>query len=288
MRLEPLYRVRFSYPEGWDVELEGGWEQHLYLAEGRCEGFLSGRFRGANYPQRRTPGGPFRPDIRAAIEHRRRRDDPGRAPRVRTPLPSRTPADRRLGAASQRRRALPPSQRRGVRLRGRGASVAGPGEPRPGHRRRRDHLGTHRRLIVSAEVRTIRLRPRRCTARALRSASPRPASIASPTTRRLVSSWGTGAPTPPARAAARSRSLATRSRAKATGGVLGVLVRRPLVGHERRGDRAVRDHLVRQLPLDAGLLGQHQRLGQGLVEPEDHRVDGQLHGRARTRAGRAG
>ena len=68
MRLEPLYRIRFSYPGGWDVELEGGWEQHFYLAEGRCEGFLSGRFRGANYPQRRTPDGPFRPDIRAAIE----------------------------------------------------------------------------------------------------------------------------------------------------------------------------------------------------------------------------
>ena len=122
--------------------------------------------------------------------------------------------------------------------------------------------------------------PRRCTARALRSASPRPAAIASPTTRRLVSSWGTGAPTPPARAAARSRSLATRSRAKATGRRLGVLVRRPLVVDERRGDGAVRDHLVGQLPLDAGLLGQHQRLGEGLVEPEHHRVDGELHGRA--------
>ena len=68
MRLEPLYRVRFTYPEGWAVELEGGWEQHLYLAEGRCEGSISGRFRGANFPQRRTAGGPFRPDIRAAIE----------------------------------------------------------------------------------------------------------------------------------------------------------------------------------------------------------------------------
>lgn len=33
MRLEHLYRVRFAYPQGWAVELEGGWQQHLYLAE---------------------------------------------------------------------------------------------------------------------------------------------------------------------------------------------------------------------------------------------------------------
>ena len=68
MRLEPLYRVRFTYPESWEVGLEGGWEQHFYLAEGRCEGSISGRFRGANFPSRRTAAGPFRPDLRAAID----------------------------------------------------------------------------------------------------------------------------------------------------------------------------------------------------------------------------
>ena len=68
MRLEPLYRVRFTYPEGWDVKLEGGWEQHFYLAEGRCEGSIRGRFRGANYPRREGAAGPFRPDFRAVIE----------------------------------------------------------------------------------------------------------------------------------------------------------------------------------------------------------------------------
>ena len=45
MRLEPLYRIRYTYPESWTVGLEGGWEQHLFLAEGRCEGLISGRFR---------------------------------------------------------------------------------------------------------------------------------------------------------------------------------------------------------------------------------------------------
>jgi hypothetical protein len=68
LRLEPLYRIRFTYPEGWEIGLEGGWEQHLYLAEGRCEGLVSGRFRGANFPRRQGPTGPFRPDFRAVIE----------------------------------------------------------------------------------------------------------------------------------------------------------------------------------------------------------------------------
>ena len=68
MRLEPLYRIRFTYPHAWGVELEGGWQQHLFLAEGRCEGGVSGRFRGANAPRRRTVDGPFCPDIRAVIE----------------------------------------------------------------------------------------------------------------------------------------------------------------------------------------------------------------------------
>ena len=68
MRLEHLYRIRFSYPDGWAVELDRGWEQHFYLAEGRCEGTISGRFRGANFPLRRSPDGPFCPDLRAVIE----------------------------------------------------------------------------------------------------------------------------------------------------------------------------------------------------------------------------
>ena len=68
MRLEPLYRIRFTYPEDWVVELEAGWQQHLFIAEGRCEGSISARFRGANFPHRRGTNGPFAPDFRAAIE----------------------------------------------------------------------------------------------------------------------------------------------------------------------------------------------------------------------------
>ena len=68
MRLEPLYRIRFAYPDSWTVDLEGGWSQHLFFADGRCEGEISGRFRGVNFPLRRTDAGPFCPDFRAAIE----------------------------------------------------------------------------------------------------------------------------------------------------------------------------------------------------------------------------
>jgi hypothetical protein len=67
VRLEPLYRIRFEYPEGWAIGVGGDWEQHFYIAEGRCEGVLSGRFRGANFPLRRSDG-TFRPDFRAVIE----------------------------------------------------------------------------------------------------------------------------------------------------------------------------------------------------------------------------
>jgi hypothetical protein len=68
MRLEPLYRIRFTYPESWAVSLDGGWQQMFFIAEGRCEGSITGRFRGANFPQKAGSAGPFRPDFRAVIE----------------------------------------------------------------------------------------------------------------------------------------------------------------------------------------------------------------------------
>jgi len=68
MRLHYLYRMRFTYPAGWEGGLEGGWQQHFYLAEGSCEGGMSGRLRGANFPMRRSEAGPFCPDMRGVIE----------------------------------------------------------------------------------------------------------------------------------------------------------------------------------------------------------------------------
>ena len=60
-QLRPLYTVRFSYPDGWEVLLKGPTdegsqlteERHFYFAEGECEGEISGVFRGANHPHRR-------------------------------------------------------------------------------------------------------------------------------------------------------------------------------------------------------------------------------------------
>src|SRR3954452_659824 len=70
VRLEPLYTVAFTYPEGWSVELRGehGVEwQDLYIAEGTCSGRLVGRIRGANHPRRRVDG-TFCPEFQGVIE----------------------------------------------------------------------------------------------------------------------------------------------------------------------------------------------------------------------------
>jgi hypothetical protein len=70
MRLEPLYQVRFTTPERWSVELSGesGSEAQSFLvAEGRCEGGISGRFRAANFPRTRVDGA-LLPDFRGVVE----------------------------------------------------------------------------------------------------------------------------------------------------------------------------------------------------------------------------
>ncbi len=70
MRLEPLYRLRFTYPEGWEVSLTGEWGtegQDFYVAEGRCEGRIVGRFRAANAPRRRTDK-TYLPNVHGVIE----------------------------------------------------------------------------------------------------------------------------------------------------------------------------------------------------------------------------
>ncbi|HEV2317088.1 MAG TPA: DUF3237 family protein [Thermoplasmata archaeon] len=70
MRLAPLYRLRFDYPESWSVDLHGdqGTEEQLFLyAKGTAEGRLSGKFQGTNYPRRRTDRTAVT-DFRAVIE----------------------------------------------------------------------------------------------------------------------------------------------------------------------------------------------------------------------------
>jgi hypothetical protein len=68
MRLEPLYRIRWTTPEGWSVDLFDGAEgQSFFVAEGRCEGQVTGRFRAANFPRRRADG-TLVPDFRGVVE----------------------------------------------------------------------------------------------------------------------------------------------------------------------------------------------------------------------------
>jgi hypothetical protein len=66
MRLEPLYRIRFAYPEHY--RLEGTEQLGYFFAEGRCDGFLSGRFRGMNHPRVRRSDDVYLPDFQGVIE----------------------------------------------------------------------------------------------------------------------------------------------------------------------------------------------------------------------------
>jgi hypothetical protein len=68
MRLEPLYRMEFDYPQAWSVALaaDGNEGQHLFVAEGRCAGRLSGSMQGANHPRRRGDG-TYCPDFDGVI-----------------------------------------------------------------------------------------------------------------------------------------------------------------------------------------------------------------------------
>lgn len=70
MKLLPLYRVRFTYPQGWEVALSSqtsSESQHFYLAEGNCEGRIQGSFRGANHPRQRGDR-TFEPNFQGIIE----------------------------------------------------------------------------------------------------------------------------------------------------------------------------------------------------------------------------
>ena len=173
MRLEPLYRIRFTYPESWAVGLDGGWQQLFFIAEGRCEGSITGRFRGANFPRKEGAEGPFRPDFRAVIEA----DDgavimvewhgygraypPGRRQIVGAlfHLADREPY-RRLNDAVLR-----------VHRRGPHAQRSSPARTRSRHRCRRADLGAHRQLTPRqaappADARRNGRPPHRCQAQA--------------------------------------------------------------------------------------------------------------------------
>jgi hypothetical protein len=70
VRLEPLYQVRVTFTRIWGAGLAGEDSpegQFFGIGDGRCEGRISGRFRGANHPYRRGDR-TFLPDLQGVIE----------------------------------------------------------------------------------------------------------------------------------------------------------------------------------------------------------------------------
>jgi hypothetical protein len=70
MRLEPLYRLTWTYPDEWGVGLGAGDSMEarfLFFAEGRAEGRIAGRMRAANHPGRRGDG-TYLPEFHGVIE----------------------------------------------------------------------------------------------------------------------------------------------------------------------------------------------------------------------------
>jgi hypothetical protein len=66
VRAEHLYRLRFTYSEYWSVGASGPMQQNFGLASGRCEGRVSGTFRGANHARIR-PDNVYLPDLQGYI-----------------------------------------------------------------------------------------------------------------------------------------------------------------------------------------------------------------------------
>ena len=60
--------MTFDYPHGWSVALTSDSHEghHFFVAEGRCEGRISGSMEGANHPARRGDG-TFCPDFDGVI-----------------------------------------------------------------------------------------------------------------------------------------------------------------------------------------------------------------------------
>jgi hypothetical protein len=70
MRLEPLYRLTWTYPSEWGATLGAGDSaegRFLFFAEGRAEGRVTGTMHAANHPNRRGDG-TYLPDMHGVIE----------------------------------------------------------------------------------------------------------------------------------------------------------------------------------------------------------------------------
>jgi hypothetical protein len=65
VKLAPLYRIQFAYPEHYLVR--GPDVRAFFFAEGRCEGRIAGRFRGLNHPRLRGDN-LYLPEFQGVIE----------------------------------------------------------------------------------------------------------------------------------------------------------------------------------------------------------------------------
>jgi uncharacterized protein DUF3237 len=62
MRVEHLYRVSFRYSGIWDAQ-----DVRLLIGAGRCDGRVTGAFRGTNRAHRRADGS-FEPDYQGLVQ----------------------------------------------------------------------------------------------------------------------------------------------------------------------------------------------------------------------------
>ena len=117
MRLEPLYRISFAYPEHY---LSRGPDTlGLFFGEGRVEGQVTGRFRGLNHARLRSDD-VYVPDFHGVIET----DDGALLAFHLQGLARKSKSGREVTGNNRpqhRLRALRAAERRGLRLRGRGA-----------------------------------------------------------------------------------------------------------------------------------------------------------------------
>ena len=117
---------------------------------------------------------------------------------------------------------------------------------------------------------------RSCSATRAVSRSAPSAAIVSSTRSRLPRVWGIGTWRDSARSRIEPQVLAGQPQREADRRGVGGDEVVALVAHERGARRRGDEEVVGHGAVDAGPLGQHQRLGQRLVEAEDEDVDRQL------------
>ena len=125
-------------------------------------------------------------------------------------------------------------------------------------------------------------RSRRATATVEKSRPPVRRSAACRTSARFAADCGIGTPLEAAKPRMSRRSFSASASANAGGVESRREERLALVADVRSADRARGQDVVGRLQVDTGRFGEDERLRERAVEPEDDRVDGELHRRPRS------